>query len=74
MRGVAVGGWIVIVTVLFAWQAVGLVRSPEWPTMSDLLRAFMGSWPGRWIVFGLWLWVGWHLFIRGREGLVGGSG
>jgi hypothetical protein len=71
MRALAIGGWIVIVTALFTWQAIGLVRTTEWPTMSDMLRAFMEPVVGRWLLFGLWLWIGWHLFVRGREWLLG---
>jgi hypothetical protein len=33
--------------------------------MSAMLRAFMEPIGGRVVLFGLWLWVGWHLFIRG---------
>jgi hypothetical protein len=25
----------------------------------------MRPWLGRVVLFGLWLWLGWHLFIRG---------
>lgn len=72
MRAFAIGGWILILSVLFAWQGVGLVKGPEWPTMSDMLRGFLRTWPGRWALFGVWLWLGWHLFARGREALFGG--
>ena len=65
MRPIAVGGWLAIVGALFVWQGLGLVRGPEWPTLSDFFRAFMRLPPGRLLLFGLWLWLGWHLFIRG---------
>jgi hypothetical protein len=65
MRGVAVVGWLGIVGVLLVWQGIGLVRGPEWPTLSDFFRSFMTVPFGRFLVFGLWLWLGWHLFIRG---------
>lgn len=63
MRAVAVVGWVVIIGVLLAWQGVGLVRGPEWPTLSDMFRAFMRPALGRFVLFGLWLWLGWHLFV-----------
>lgn len=65
MGAVAVVGWVVIIGALLAWQGVGLVRGPEWPTLSDMFRAFMRPLPGRFVLFGLWLWLGWHLFVRG---------
>ncbi len=65
MRAIAVAGWIVIVGLLLAWQGLALAYSPQWPTMSDIFRTFMRPWLGRVVLFGLWLWLGWHLFIRG---------
>jgi hypothetical protein len=65
MRVIAVVGWLVIVGALLVWQGLGLLRGPAWPTMSDFFRAFMSTAPGRYLLFGLWLWLGWHLFIRG---------
>lgn len=60
----AVVGWGVIFAALLSWQGVGLVRD-DWPVLSDMLRAIMRNPVGRWFLFGFWLWVGWHLFIRG---------
>jgi hypothetical protein len=67
MRAIAIVGWLVIVGALLVWQGIGLVRGPEWPTLSDFFRAFMRNAPGRYLLFGLWLWLGWHLFIRGWD-------
>ncbi len=33
--------------------------------VSDVLRVAMRYPLGRWVLFGLWLWFGWHLFVRG---------
>jgi Family of unknown function (DUF6186) len=65
MRAIAVVGWLGIVAALLVWQGIGLVHGPEWPTLSDFFRSFMTVPLGRFILFGLWLWLGWHLFIRG---------
>ncbi len=65
MRTVAYVGWAVIVGALLAWQGLALVNGPEWPTLSSMFRAFMRPSLGRYLLFGLWLWLGWHLFIRG---------
>ncbi|HEX9124598.1 MAG TPA: DUF6186 family protein [Actinomycetota bacterium] len=67
MRAMAVSGWIVIFAVLFAWQGWAMAQGPPWLTFSDILRAAMRPVAGRWIVFALWLWLGWHLFVRGWE-------
>ncbi len=65
MRAIAVVGWIVIVGALLAWQGLALANTPEWPTLSEIFRTFMRPVAGRVMVFALWLWLGWHLFIRG---------
>lgn len=67
MRAIAVVGWLGIVGAFLVWQGIGLVRGPEWPTMSDFFRSFMAVPLGRFLVFGLWLWLGWHLFVRGWD-------
>jgi hypothetical protein len=71
MRPIAVAGWIVIFGALFAWQAIGIARGSDWPTMSDMLRAFMRLTSGRVVLFGAWLWIGWHLFVRSSNALIG---
>ena len=65
MRTVAVGGWIVIVGALLVWQGLALTNGPAWPTLSDMFRAAMRPLAGRLVLFGVWLWLGWHVFIRG---------
>ena len=65
MRTVAIVGWVVIVAVFLVWQGLGLVYTPTWPTMSDIFRDAMRPALGRALVFGVWLWIGWHLFWRG---------
>ncbi len=66
MNVAAVVAWLVVLALLFSLQGVGMARE-GWPTMSDMFRAFMRPLVGRWLLFGLWLWLGWHLFIRGWE-------
>jgi hypothetical protein len=64
MRTLAVVGWVVIVGALLAWQGLAIANSPQWPTLSSIFRAAMRPLPGRIVLFGLWLWLGWHLFAR----------
>jgi Family of unknown function (DUF6186) len=59
-------GWAVVMGILLAYQGLCLVRpNDEWPAFSDLLRAVMRYPTGRWVLFGVWLWSGWHFFVRG---------
>ncbi|MFC5674824.1 DUF6186 family protein [Streptomyces incanus] len=58
--------WAVLFGALFAWEGIGLLRADDaFPTLSDTLRAVMRYPVGRWALFALWLWFGWHAFVRG---------
>jgi uncharacterized protein DUF6256/uncharacterized protein DUF6186 len=50
------------------------LRSHQWPSLSDMFRAATRPELGRWLVFALWLWLGWHLFIRGWSFFLRGHG
>jgi hypothetical protein len=65
MKTVAVVGWLALFAALLTWQGIALAQGPPWPTLSSMLRAFMHPLAGRIVLFGVWLWLGWHLFIRG---------
>lgn len=66
-------GWAVIVGALLIWQGIGLFR-PDWPVLTDLFRAILRNPAGRWFLFGLWLWVGWHFFVRTWPFFAGSDG
>jgi len=38
MRPIAIVGWLSIIGARLARQGLGLVRGPEWPTLSDFVR------------------------------------
>jgi hypothetical protein len=58
--------WALLFGALFAWEGIGLAHEGDgFPTLSDAFRAIMRYPIGRWILFALWLWFGWHLFVRG---------
>jgi hypothetical protein len=63
---IGVVGWGVIFAVILLWEGAALVTSIDnWPSLSDILRIATRPVLGRWALFALWLWVGWHLFVRG---------
>lgn len=64
---VAVAGWVVLFGAVLAWQGLSMALGPPWLSGSDIIRAVMRNVVGRWVVFALWLWLGWHLFVRGWE-------
>jgi uncharacterized protein DUF6186 len=59
-------GWGIVVGGMLGYQGYCLLDNDDrWPTASDILRDVMRHPAGRWVLFGLWLWFGWHLFVRG---------
>ena len=61
-------GWAVAFGLLLAYQGLCLVRAGDgWPAFSEVLRVVMRHPLGRWALFGVWLWGGWHLFMRGWQ-------
>jgi hypothetical protein len=67
--------WALLLVAALTLEALGLtVSGRQWPTVSDLFRSGTRPVYGRWIVFALWLWAGWHFFIRGWEFFLRGKG
>ena len=56
--------WAVLFGALFAWEGLALANVPGFPTLSDAFRHVMRYPIGRWILFALWLWAGWHFLLR----------
>jgi len=66
-------GWAILGGAVLAYQGWSLVRDDDaWPALSDIIRVVMRYPVGRWVLFGLWLWFGWHLFVRGWRFLLRG--
>jgi Family of unknown function (DUF6256)/Family of unknown function (DUF6186) len=56
--------WAVLFGAVFAWEGLALAGVSGVPSLSDVVRVIMRYPVGRWALFALWLWAGWHLFIR----------
>ncbi|RBM04745.1 DUF6186 family protein [Streptomyces sp. PT12] len=58
--------WAVLFAAIFAWEGVGLLHPTDSvPTLSQAIDAVSRYQVGRWALFALWLWFGWHAFVRG---------
>ncbi|WP_431683266.1 DUF6186 family protein [Kitasatospora sp. KL5] len=60
--------WAAVFGAVFAWEGIALVKGGAeagFPTLSDATRAVMRYPVARWALFALWLWFGWHTFVRG---------
>ena len=74
LRVIGLTGWAVLLGLCLAWEGLGLVFGHDhWPSMSDLLRTVSRPVIGRWILLALWIWLGWHLFVRGWQPLLRGE-
>jgi hypothetical protein len=74
LHALGLAGWAVVLGLGLAWEGLGLVFAREhWPSMSDLLRGLSRPIAGRWLLLALWIWLGWHLFVRGWHPLLRGS-
>lgn len=56
--------WTALFGAVFALEGLALAGVTGVPALRDVFRVIMRSPAGRWALFALWLWVGWHLFIR----------
>jgi len=58
--------WLVIIAVLFEWEAAGFRdNSPWWhPSLTELVNPIIAPYPLRAIAFFLWLITGWALVRR----------
>lgn len=67
--------WALLLAAIFVLEGLGLtLRGHQWPTLSDMLRSATRPVAGRWLLFAFWLWIGWHLFIRGWDFFLRGPG
>ena len=67
--------WAVLFAAIMIVEALGLIlRGHQWPTLSDIFRVAMRPEWSRWLLFALWLRVGWHFFIRGWTFFMRGPG
>jgi hypothetical protein len=65
--------WGVIWGALWAWQFVTMARRPDLPSFGDLVLAVQRWRLGRLLLFAGWVWLGWHVFVRGDWGLGSGT-
>jgi hypothetical protein len=65
-RTVTLAGYAVLAAAVSGYQLAGW-RWRRTPTLSQAWDA-VSRWRGvRWLILGAWLWLGWHLFVRGSR-------
>jgi len=63
-RTVTLAGFVVLATAMITYQVLGLVRHGT-ATVGQAVATLLGSRCGRPVLLAAWLWLGWHLFVRG---------
>jgi cation transport ATPase len=66
-RAVNLGVWVVLVALLVVWQ-VRTATTPSLPSFGALVRLARRHWISRWVLLLAWVWLGWHVFVRGAWG------
>jgi hypothetical protein len=67
--------WALLLAAIMVVEALGLtLRGHQWPTLSDIFRVALRPEWSRWLLFAIWLWAGWHFFIRGWTFFLRGAG
>jgi hypothetical protein len=63
-RTTTLAGFAVLAAAMLTYQVIGLVR-PRTPTLGQAVATLLGTRYGRPVLLAAWLWLGWHLFVRG---------
>jgi hypothetical protein len=59
-------GYAVLALLAFAFSWPARARRP-YASPTAFVATVMGHPAGRWLVLLLWMWVGWHFFVRGSD-------
>lgn len=57
-------GYATLLSAVTLYELAAL-RLASVPTLGDLAAVLARSRAGRWFLLFGWLWLGWHLFVRG---------
>ncbi len=57
-----VAGYALLGVAVVGCQVLALVTG-RIPTVGQAVSRLTRRRPGRWLVLGGWLWIGWHLFV-----------
>lgn len=63
-RTVTLAGFAVLAAAIVTYQLLGLVRRRT-PTLGQAVGKLLGNRYGRPVLLAAWVWLGWHLFVRG---------
>jgi hypothetical protein len=56
-------GWLAIGIAFAVWEVGGYLF--DYPRVGNVLSFFTHVRTARLVIYGFWMWLGWHFFIRG---------
>jgi hypothetical protein len=62
-RTITVSGYVILAAAMVTYQTLGLVRR-ETATLGQAVATLIRSRAGRSFILTVWLWLGWHAFVR----------
>jgi hypothetical protein len=65
-QGVILGGYVVLLLTAVALSVLARGHR-RYASATAFVATVMSRPVGRWLVLLLWMWVGWHFFVRGSN-------
>jgi hypothetical protein len=66
-REIFIAGYLLIAATAAGMEAAARLTG-RIPTLGETVSAVNRTWMGRWTLCALWLWAGWHFFVRAQWG------
>jgi hypothetical protein len=63
-RAVTLAGYAVLAAVAIGLEIAARRGRGRGATLGEALDGLVRRWPVRLLVLAVWLWVGWHVFVR----------
>jgi hypothetical protein len=65
-RTITISGYVMLAAAMVTYQTLGLIRR-ETATLGQAVATLTRSSVGRSFILTVWLWLGWHAFVRGSH-------
>lgn len=62
-RTVTLAGFALLAVAMLVYELVGLIWGRT-ARLGQTLHMVAGSRWGRWVLLAVWMWLGWHVFVR----------
>ncbi len=59
--------WSVVLAAVVSLEIIGSVANDRVPTFTQVVLFFTHNRLTRWMLFGLWVWIGLHFYLKARQ-------